>query len=113
MISFDSMSKWTIRPMEAASHALGSDTMLRLVGRSSLAGFGSRVDLMQPGLIGQVMWMRREHGPDWSDGHDVTEKALFGRTAKNGRRDPRHACIHQIGKSSPGVAAGSGPECAH
>ena len=70
------------KPMEAASHALGSDTKLRLVGRSSLAGFGSRADLMQPGLTGQVMRMnRRERGPDLSGGHDVIEKARFDRTA--------------------------------
>ena len=81
--------------MEAASHVLGSDTKLRLVGRSWLAGFGSRADLMQRGLTDQVMQMNRERGRDSSGAHDVTEKAPFGRTATSGRRDPRHACIHQ------------------
>jgi hypothetical protein len=69
------------RSMEAASHALGSDTKLRLVGRSWLASSDSRVDLMQPGLTDQVMRMNRMgHGPDLSGGHDVIEKALFDRT---------------------------------
>ena len=81
--------------MEAASHALGSDTTLRLVGRSWLAGFGSRADLMRRGLTGQVMLMKRERGPDSSDAHDATERAPFGRMATSGRRDPRHACIRQ------------------
>ena len=82
------MSKWTevctirSKPKEAASRALGSDTTLRLVGRSWLASFGSRADLMQPGLTDQVVPMsRKEHGPDLSGGHDVIEKALFDRTA--------------------------------
>ena len=113
------MSKWTevctsrSKPKEAASRALGSDTKPRLVGRSSLAGFGSRADSMQRGRTGQVMRMNRERGPDSSGGRDVTEKAPFDRTATSGRRDPRRACIHQIGRSSRGVAAGSGPACVH
>lgn len=101
------------RPMEAASHALGSDTKLHLVGRSSLASFGSRADLMQQGRTGQVMRMNREHDPDSSGGHDVTEMAPFDRTATSGRTGLRHAYIHQIGRSSREVAAGSGPVCAH
>jgi hypothetical protein len=99
--------------MEAASHALASDTKLRLAGRSSLAGFGSRADLMRQGRTDQVMRMNRERGPDSSGGRDVTEKAPFDRMAMSGRRDPRRACIHQRGRSSRGVAAGSGPACVH
>jgi len=100
-------------PMEAASHALGSDTKLRLVNRSWPASFGSRADLMQPGLADQAMRMNMEHGPDLSDAHDVTAMAPFDRKATSGRRDPRHACILQIWRSSHGVAAGSGPVCVH
>ena len=115
----DISTEWTeaatlvSKPMEAASHALASDTKLRLAGRSSLAGFGSRADLMQRGRTGQVMRMNRERGPDSSGGRDVTGMALFDRMATSGRRAPRHACIHQIGRSSRGVATGSGPVCVH
>ena len=102
------------KPKEAASHALGSDTTLRLVGRSWLASFGSRAYLMQRGRTGQVMRMnRKEHGPDSSGAHDVTGMAQFDRTATNARTGPRRVCIHQIGPSSHGVAAGSGLVCVH
>ena len=93
---------------------LAWDTKLRLVGRSSLASFGSRAYLMQRGRTGQVMRMnRKEHGPDSSGAHDVTGMAQFDRTATNARTGPRRVCIHQIGPSSHGVAAGSGPVCVH
>ena len=81
------MSKWTevctsrSKPKEAASRALGSDTTLRLVGRSWLASFDSGADLMQPGQTDQIMRRNRERGPDSSGGHDVIEKAQFDRTA--------------------------------
>lgn len=114
------MSKWTevctirSKPKEAASRALGSDTTLRLVGRSWLASFGSRAYLMQRGRTGQVMRMnRKERGPDSSGAHDVTEMAQFDRMATSARTGPRRVCIHQTEQSSHGVAAGSGPVCVH
>lgn len=92
---------------------LAWDTKLRLVGRSSLASFGSRAYLMQRGRTGQVMRMNREHGPDSSDAHDVTEMARFDRMATSARTGPRRVCIHQTDRSSHGVAAGSGLVCVH
>jgi hypothetical protein len=80
-VQMDGSCNTRSRPMEAASHALGSDTKLRLDGRSWLASFDSRADLMQPGPTDQVMPMNRKgHGPNSSGGHDVIEKVRFDRT---------------------------------